>query len=168
MRAVGLAVRALSRGARDLASRIEEATDDVADTITKSTDKLASIATSRLHGKLAEAAQRVRSIIFGSIAMFVVYICAGAWIFMYLEGWSFGSSVYFCIVTISTVGYGDMNAETVAAKFFNVFYIFVGAAIVFTKFSSLLGQMELMAISRVQLLFARTVTNSSHLTGVVM
>ena len=169
MRAAVWSMRALSRlsrGARDLASRIEEATEEVTDTLHRSSDRLASIATSRLHGKLSGAAQRVRHILFGSVAMFVLYVCAGAFCFQYFEGWTFANSVYFCMVTISTVGYGDMNPETVPAKIFTVAYIFLGAAYVFTNVSTLLGQLELMAISKVQLLFARTVAASSGVTSI--
>ncbi|KAL1515141.1 hypothetical protein AB1Y20_004202 [Prymnesium parvum] len=40
----------------------------------------------------------------------VILFCAG--IFTTLEDWDFGTAVYHCIITATTVGYGDISIET--------------------------------------------------------
>ena len=53
-----------------------------------------------------------------------------ATIFYWLvEGWSLLDSVYFSIVTIATVGYGDIGPQTAIGKIFTIVYIFSGIGI---------------------------------------
>ena len=42
------------------------------------------------------------------------------------QGWSLFDAFYFCSMTLTTVGYGDLAPETVAGKLFTVFYVFTG------------------------------------------
>ena len=51
--------------------------------------------------------------------------------FHFIEGWSFVDSFYVCMVTLSTVGYGDFAPETTAGKFFTVFIIIFGVGMMF-------------------------------------
>jgi hypothetical protein len=37
-----------------------------------------------------------------------VYICLGAAVFAAWEEWSFLDGAYFCFVTLSTIGFGDL------------------------------------------------------------
>jgi voltage-gated potassium channel Kch len=46
-----------------------------------------------------------------------------------VEGWSLLDSVYFSVVTIATVGYGDFVPQTAPGKIFTIFYIFCGLGI---------------------------------------
>lgn len=55
-----------------------------------------------------------------------VYIFIGALIFGNMSGHDFVDSVYFCIVSASTVGYGDIVPTTRAQMVFVCLYIFVG------------------------------------------
>ena len=52
--------------------------------------------------------------------------------YRYVEGWSWLDSIYFSVVTISTVGFGDFSPETAAGKIFTMFYIIVGLGIFVT------------------------------------
>jgi voltage-gated potassium channel Kch len=46
-----------------------------------------------------------------------------------VEGWSFLDAAYFSIVTIATVGYGDITPQTALGKIFTIGYIFAGIGI---------------------------------------
>jgi voltage-gated potassium channel Kch len=52
-------------------------------------------------------------------------------IYVHLEGWDFTDALYFSVITISTVGYGDLTPVTAAGKLFTSGYIFVGTGFFF-------------------------------------
>jgi len=64
------------------------------------------------------------------IATFVI-ILFGSVVFHILEGWSYIDSLYFSVVTLTTVGYGDLSPQTDAGKMFTIFYILMGIGIIF-------------------------------------
>jgi len=57
-------------------------------------------------------------------------VAVGTVAYHFLEGWSFLDSLYFSVVTLATVGYGDLTPTTAPAKLFTVGYITVGIGIV--------------------------------------
>jgi voltage-gated potassium channel Kch len=62
----------------------------------------------------------------------VFLIASGTVIFSLLEDWSVVDSFYFCVVTVTTVGFGDITPDTDAAKLATVVYIIVGISIIST------------------------------------
>lgn len=62
----------------------------------------------------------------------VFLIAAGTLVFSYLEDWSIVDSLYFSVVTVTTVGFGDLTPDTDGAKLFTVLYIVVGISIIGT------------------------------------
>jgi len=46
-----------------------------------------------------------------------------------VEDWTFFQALYFSVVTLATVGYGDFSPHTVAGRAFTIFYILVGLGI---------------------------------------
>jgi voltage-gated potassium channel len=59
-----------------------------------------------------------------------VTLASGTLFYSRVEGWSTLDSLYFSVVTLTTVGYGDLAPSTAAAKVFTIFYIFVGIGII--------------------------------------
>ena len=51
-----------------------------------------------------------------------IVIGIGAAIFHWLEGWSWLDSVYFVVVTLTTIGYGDFSPATPLGKAITIFY----------------------------------------------
>ena len=49
-----------------------------------------------------------------------------------LESWTWIQSFYFSVVTLTTVGYGDLVPSTDATRLFVAIYILVGVGMVFT------------------------------------
>jgi len=43
-----------------------------------------------------------------SLTVMVSYICGGAILFGEWEGWNFLDGFYFCFITLSTIGFGDI------------------------------------------------------------
>lgn len=54
-------------------------------------------------------------------------VIGGASVFYHFaEGWGPLDSVFFSVITISTVGYGDFSPQTAAGKLFTIFYVISG------------------------------------------
>lgn len=64
--------------------------------------------------------------IFASV---VVVLTVGTLVFRRLEGWSVLDSLYFSVVTLATIGYGDLTPTTSLAKLFSILYILIGVGI---------------------------------------
>ena len=64
----------------------------------------------------------------------VVLILAGTVAYRLLEDWSWVDSVYFSVVAVTTVGFGDLTPSTDLSKLFTVAYVLVGISIITTYF----------------------------------
>ncbi|MDW7732338.1 MAG: potassium channel family protein [Methanolobus sp.] len=61
-------------------------------------------------------------------------ILIGAFLFNRLEGWSFFDSIYFVVITLTTIGYGDFAPTTQITRFLTIFFAINGIAILFTLY----------------------------------
>ena len=59
----------------------------------------------------------------------------GAFFYSYAEGWNYLDSLYFTVVTVTTIGYGDFAPQTNIGKIFTMFFPFIGIAMAFYFFS---------------------------------
>jgi voltage-gated potassium channel Kch len=64
----------------------------------------------------------------------------GAVFFHYTEGMKWLDAFYFCTITLTTVGYGDIVPHTDAGKLFDIFYILTGIGIIATFANVLIKQ----------------------------
>lgn len=58
----------------------------------------------------------------------------GVFVYRWLEGWSVVDALYFCVITLATIGYGDLTPTTPEAKLFTVFYVINGIGILLAFF----------------------------------
>ena len=75
-----------------------------------------------------------------SLLLYVVIVLVFGTIFYSLaEGWSLIDAFYFSVVTLTTVGYGDLSPTTPLAKVFTTVYIFFGLSIIAVFASNLVA-----------------------------
>src|SRR6056300_1018267 len=60
----------------------------------------------------------------------LVVISFGTVSYHYLEEWSCVDSIYFSVVTLTTVGFGDFAPQTDEGKIFTIFYIILGIGMI--------------------------------------
>ena len=60
------------------------------------------------------------------VGIFGSYVLLGIFAYHYMLGWDFIDSLYFIVITFSTVGYGDLDPKTDNEKLFTSFYLLVG------------------------------------------
>ena len=59
-----------------------------------------------------------------------VVLLIGTFMYHYLEGWEYIDALYFSVITLSTIGYGDLAPVTTEGKLFTIFYIIIGIGII--------------------------------------
>ena len=77
-------------------------------------------------------------LIIVSLSVSSLVVSGGAWAFSRCEGWSYIDAIYYCVVTLTTVGFGDFVAlqsdgvlqSSPAYVVFSIFFVLVGLAVV--------------------------------------
>jgi len=60
----------------------------------------------------------------------LIVISIGTIFYHIVEHLTWLDAIYFCVVTLATVGYGDITPKTSAGKVFTIFYILIGIGII--------------------------------------
>ena len=67
-------------------------------------------------------------------------VLTGTLFYWRFEDWSIVESLYFCIVTLTTVGYGDFAPTTEATQIFTIIYILTGFGVLVALLTSVAQQ----------------------------
>ena len=65
-------------------------------------------------------------------AMFLILVAllvSGTLFYSGVEGWSVIDALYFSVMTLATVGYGDLSPSTDLSKIFTILYVVVGVGV---------------------------------------
>ncbi|KAF8191131.1 tandem pore domain K+ channel [Pholiota molesta] len=65
-----------------------------------------------------------------ALSLFFIFWMGGSAIFMKTEAWPFGSAMYFCFISFSTVGYGDFSPKTPAGRSIFIVWALLGVGTV--------------------------------------
>ena len=61
----------------------------------------------------------------------IIILLAGTVTYHFTEGWRWLDSIYFSVITLTTVGFGDLSPTTDFGKVFTIFYVLTGIGIIF-------------------------------------
>ncbi|QYJ67774.1 potassium channel family protein [Flavobacterium litorale] len=66
-----------------------------------------------------------------------IVLFIGTIAYHFIEGWSYVDSLYFSVVTLTTIGFGDFAPQTDEGKLFTVLYIIMGIGVILTFINTL-------------------------------
>lgn len=72
-----------------------------------------------------------------AMGVFLAIISFGSLVYRYLEGWTMLDSIYFSVITLTTIGYGDLHPVSQGSKIFTIFYALIGVGLVFYIFTTI-------------------------------
>jgi voltage-gated potassium channel len=67
----------------------------------------------------------------------LVNLLLGATLYSWLEGWSFLDSIYFVVITLCTIGYGDLTPTKPITKLLTIFVALNGVVILLMLFDEI-------------------------------
>jgi hypothetical protein len=73
----------------------------------------------------------------------LLLLSSGTYFYWYVEGWSVVDAAYFCVMTMSTIGYGDLAPTTVYSKIFTMAYAILSIGV----FVSVVTKLVLVIVS---------------------
>lgn len=69
---------------------------------------------------------------YKSLTSFALAVIAiGTYFYHVVEGWSWLDSAYFSVITLTTIGYGDLVPTNPISKLFTMIYVILGVGIIF-------------------------------------
>jgi len=94
----------------------------------------------RVHGNLVRLSQSTTLSAIGSAILTLLFYCLfSAVFFTNVEGWTTVEAIYFSMVTMSTVGYGDLAPTIWYSQMVGVAFILVGIILVFGQIGGVVG-----------------------------
>ena len=67
---------------------------------------------------------------FRALAVIVIaLLLSGSVFYAAYENWSYTDALYFCVMTMTTIGYGDLAPTTDVSKMFTIIYAFISIGV---------------------------------------
>jgi voltage-gated potassium channel len=67
-------------------------------------------------------------------------VLTGTLFYWRFEDWTIIEALYFCVVTLTTVGYGDLSPTTAGTQIFTIVYILTGFGVLVALLTSVAQQ----------------------------
>lgn len=64
----------------------------------------------------------------------VITLLLGTLVYHWLEGWNYLDALYFCVISLATIGYGDFVPTTQIGRAFTIIYVINGIVILLALF----------------------------------
>jgi voltage-gated potassium channel Kch len=95
--------------------------------------------------------------IFQILVTFTLIVLGGGMIFYHIvEKLSWVNAYYFCVVSLTTVGYGDITPHTTAGKIFTTFYLMIGVVILGAFLNAIMKRRsQKMAVKQAEVIKAK-------------
>lgn len=78
---------------------------------------------------MAQKGRTYRAKLFGAGIAVAFLIILGTIVYNALEGWSALDAAYFTVITLATIGYGDLVPTHATSKVFTMFFAFAGVGV---------------------------------------
>jgi voltage-gated potassium channel len=73
-------------------------------------------------------------------------LAVGTIFYSLIEGWAPLDAAYFCVITLATIGYGDLVPVTQLGKLFTMLYVIAGLGVI----SAFIGAITRVSVERAQ------------------
>jgi predicted membrane protein len=61
--------------------------------------------------------------------LLITFLVSGTYFYWHVEAWSVVDALYFCFMTMSTIGYGDLVPTSALSKIFTIVYSFLSIGV---------------------------------------
>ncbi len=65
----------------------------------------------------------------GLLMLTVILQISGTFFYAHVENWAYLDALYFCVMTMSTIGYGDLTPTTPLSKIFTIIYSLISIGV---------------------------------------
>ena len=71
--------------------------------------------------------------------LLLTFLCSGTYFYWHVEGWSIIDALYFSVMTMSTIGYGDLVPTTTLSKSFTIIFALLSIGVFVAPMSKIVG-----------------------------